>query len=195
MTTLLNEITNKLQNLINNTDVTNEKDIKRTTNYLNALSSHIDAVNREKGFSLSDEQSLLLKRGKVVWIDFGFNIGEEFGGKHPAIILRTLSNNQSLTVVPLDGKSDKPEVEEFRETHDYWVKVPRVFGMANVVRWVNVYRVKEVSTIRVDFKCSHGANVPVETLKDIDTYIEKYRYKSNYNKNHSEKTKFFLKTP
>lgn len=182
MDKLFSEIKTKLEALIQNTDTGNETDVKRTQNYLSALLSHIDAVNREKGFSLSDEQDLLLKRGKVVWVDFGFNIGEEFGGKHPAIILRTLSKKQSLTVIPLDGKSDKPNVEAFRETHDYWVKIPFVFGMAKVTRWVNVYRVKEISTIRVDFKCSHGASVPVETLKTIDSYIEKYRYKSDYEK-------------
>ncbi len=27
-------------------------------------------------------------RGAVVWIEFGFNIGNEFGGRHPAIIMR-----------------------------------------------------------------------------------------------------------
>ncbi len=32
-------------------------------------------------------RKLLLKRGNVVWIDFGFNIGNEFGGMHPAVIL------------------------------------------------------------------------------------------------------------
>lgn len=31
---------------------------------------------------------VILKRGNVVWIDFGFNIGNEFGGMHPAIILK-----------------------------------------------------------------------------------------------------------
>lgn len=31
-------------------------------------------------------KKVILKRGNVVWVDFGFNIGNEFGGMHPAII-------------------------------------------------------------------------------------------------------------
>ncbi|MEF9946672.1 MAG: hypothetical protein RR737_08825 [Lachnospiraceae bacterium] len=30
--------------------------------------------------------NLVLIRGNVVWVEFGFNVGCEFGGKHPAII-------------------------------------------------------------------------------------------------------------
>lgn len=80
MDRIFNEVNEKLLNLINNTDIKNEDDRKRTRNYLLALSSHIDAVNRERDFSLTEEQRAMIKRGNVVWIDFGFNIGKEFGG-------------------------------------------------------------------------------------------------------------------
>ena len=33
-------------------------------------------------------KKILFKRGNVVWVDFGFNIGNEFGGMHPAVILK-----------------------------------------------------------------------------------------------------------
>lgn len=64
--TLLNEVNTKLQDLINNTDIENEEDIKRTKNYLSALLSHIDAVNKERSFVLTKEQWQILKRGNVV---------------------------------------------------------------------------------------------------------------------------------
>ena len=35
-------------------------------------------------------RSLVLIRKAVVWVDFGYNIGTEFGGRHPAIILKNL---------------------------------------------------------------------------------------------------------
>lgn len=179
----LQDVYKKLTALIEQTNQEDENDVKRTVNYLNALSKHIDLICKERTFEIIEEQKALLRRGTVVWVDFGFNIGEEFGGKHPAVILRTLSDKKSLTVIPLDSMSDKPEVEMFRETHDYWVKVPRITGMANITRWVNVYRVKEVSSIRVDFQRSCGAYVPIETLKNIDLHIEQYRYKGRHNKN------------
>ena len=36
---------------------------------------------------------VLFKRGNVIWIDFGFNIGNEFGGMHPAVILKNFDND------------------------------------------------------------------------------------------------------
>lgn len=32
-------------------------------------------------------RSLVLIRKAVIWVDFGYNIGTEFGGRHPAVIL------------------------------------------------------------------------------------------------------------
>ena len=46
-----------------------------------------------------------LKRGNVVWIDFGFNIGNEFGGMHPAIILKNFDNE--IFVLPISSKKPK----------------------------------------------------------------------------------------
>ena len=45
---------------------------------------------------------IILRRGNVVWIDFGFNIGNEFGGMHPAVILKNLDSE--LFVLPLSSK-------------------------------------------------------------------------------------------
>ena len=45
---------------------------------------------------------VLFKRGNVIWLDFGFNIGNEFGGVHPAVILKNFDND--LLVVPISSK-------------------------------------------------------------------------------------------
>lgn len=47
-------------------------------------------------------RKLLLKRGNVVWIDFGFNIGNEFGGMHPAVILKNF--DKDMFVLPVSSK-------------------------------------------------------------------------------------------
>ena len=47
-------------------------------------------------------RKLLLKRGNVVWIDFGFNIGNEFGGMHPAVILKNF--DKDIFVLPVSSK-------------------------------------------------------------------------------------------
>ena len=55
--------------------------------------------------SISDSDStslfkvLYLSKRNIVWVDFGFNIGNEFGGRHPAVILRNLG--EVLLVAPI----------------------------------------------------------------------------------------------
>ena len=46
---------------------------------------------------------VLFKRGNVVWIDFGFNVGNEFGGMHPAVILKNFEKD--LFVLPISSKN------------------------------------------------------------------------------------------
>jgi len=48
----------------------------------------------------------VFRRGCVVWVEFGYNIGVEFGGRHPAIILR--NNRDSLLVAPLSSQVPSP---------------------------------------------------------------------------------------
>lgn len=177
MNTLFNEVCTKLQDLIDNTDIENENDVKRTKNYLTALSSHIDAINREQNFILTEEQKNKLKRGQVVWVDFGFNIGKEFGGKHPAIILRVTSNYQSLTVLPIDGDTTDIEIINKRKQKKYWFEIPYINGMKKMSRWTNVYRITEISSVRVDFDNTQNTYIKFDILDEIDEIIAQYQYK------------------
>ena len=87
-------------------------------------------------------RSLVLIRKSVVWVDFGYNIGTEFGGRHPAIILKNLKD--SLVVIPLSSQEPK--------SMDYNVKVDKVYGYPLMPRWVNVTRITQVSLSRVHFE-------------------------------------------
>lgn len=87
-------------------------------------------------------RSLVLIRKAVVWVDFGYNIGTEFGGRHPAIILKNLKD--SLIVIPLSSQEPK--------TMDYSVKVDKVYGYPLMPRWANVTRITQISLSRVHFE-------------------------------------------
>ena len=184
MNTLLNEVYSKLQDLIDNTDIGNDDDVKRTKNYLSALSSHIDAINRERSFKLTDKQDQILKRGNVVWVDFGFNIGTEFGGRHPAIILKRIKQIDQIIVIPLDSSSDILDTELKRENSNFWVKIlgEEIWGMTNQIRWANVYNITQVSNIRVDFFDNEGNlkyfSVDYEVLDRIDEKVKQFGYNS-----------------
>ena len=87
-------------------------------------------------------RSLVLVRKAVIWVDFGYNIGTEFGGRHPAIILKNLKD--SLVVIPLSSQMPK--------NMDYSVKVDKVYGFPEMPRWANVTRIAQVSLSRVHFE-------------------------------------------
>ena len=184
MDTLLKEVNSKLKELVDKTNIEDEDDIKRTKNYLSALLSHIDAINKERNFALTEEQGQILKRGNIVWIDFGFNIGTEFGGRHPAIILKRIKQLNQIVVIPLDSSSDIPDTELKRENSEFWVKISEneIRGMTNQIRWVNVYNVTQISILRVDFFDNEGNvkcfPVDYEVLDRIDEKIKKFGYNS-----------------
>ncbi|MDD2970840.1 MAG: type II toxin-antitoxin system PemK/MazF family toxin [Lachnospiraceae bacterium] len=87
-------------------------------------------------------RSIVLVRKAVVWVDFGYNIGTEFGGRHPAIILKNLKD--SLIVIPLSSQNPK--------SMEYNVKVDKVYGFPLMDRWANVTRISQVSLSRVHFQ-------------------------------------------
>ena len=87
-------------------------------------------------------RSLVLIRKAVIWVDFGYNIGTEFGGRHPAIILKNLKD--SLIVIPLSSQEPK--------SMDYNVKVDKVYGYPLMPRWANVTRITQISLSRVHFE-------------------------------------------
>lgn len=100
-------------------------------------------------------RSLVLIRKAVIRVDFGYNIGTEFGGRHPAIILKNLKD--SLVVIPLSSQMPK--------NMDYNVKVDKVYGFLEMPRWANVTRITQVSLSRVHFE--QFGDVKPAVLKEI----------------------------
>ena len=196
MDTLLNEVNSKLKDLIDNTDIGNENDVKRTKNYLSALLSHIDAINRERIFELTDKQDQILKRGNVVWVDFGFNIGNEFGGMHPAVILKNFDND--LFVVPIsskkppeyikieqdlkDKKITKDECQKRKEAITEIIELSKINGFRNMLRWARITRMKKISMLRVNFSGTIGTLDGI----DMDAIAEKISTESGNKKTQYE---------
>ena len=105
-------------------------------------------------------RSLVLIRKSVVWVDFGYNIGSEFGGRHPAIILKNLKD--SLIVIPLSSQTPK--------NMEYNVLVDKVYGFPLMPRWANVTRITQVSLSRVHF--DKFGDVKPAILTDISNKLK-----------------------
>ena len=154
-------LNSQIDKLYSSTNKDRDDARKRTHNYFEWLSTKTKFVMDEPSFVCDKEDELV--RGAVVWIEFGFNIGNEFGGRHPAIILR--KTGSSIFVVPLS--SQEPD-----DKKDYHVKVEKVYGFRNMVRWTNVLKLQNVSIQRVDTTASIG-NVKGYVLNDINNALKK----------------------
>lgn len=154
------QVTNSIQTLYDNTDLDNPDDVKRSYNYFDWINTKTQIIKNEKNFVCNELESIV--RGSVVWVEFGFNIGREFGGKHPAIVLRRTGD--SVFVVPLSS-------QEPTNPQKYHVKVEKVYGFKNIVRWTNVLKIQNVSIQRIDFNASIG-NVKGCILNNINDALK-----------------------
>lgn len=105
----------------------------------------------------------LLRRGNVVWVEFGYNIGAEFGGKHPAIIIKNCG--KTLIVMPLSSQQPTPSMQKTSVT------VPKVYNFPLKTRWTNVTRITPISVIRIDFGSDVGSvsNTILKTISNTLT--------------------------
>ncbi len=156
------QLVSQVQLLIDKTDMTDNDDRKRTMNYCDWIDKKTNIVLEEKTFNFNDAKYNMIKRGSVVWVEFGFNIGAEFGGRHPAVVLRRTEG--TIFVVPLS--SQKPN-----RIKPYHVEIKKVYGFKDMERWTNVLKLKNVSLQRVDISSSIG-NVKGDVLDKINSAIK-----------------------
>lgn len=113
---------------------------------------------------------VLFKRGNVIWLDFGFNIGNEFGGMHPAVILKNFDSD--LFVVPISSKKpteyikleqdlqskiiSEEEFEERKNAITEIIELTKINGFRNMLRWARITRMKKISMLRVNFSGTIG---------------------------------------
>lgn len=162
----------KFKNVVNNNYVL------KNNNYI------FNNTNISKEDALLLSKRILFKRGNVVWIDFGFNIGNEFGGMHPAIILKNFNNE--LFVLPISSKKPKEfakiekEYDEGNITFEECnkkkseiveiVQIDSIYRFKDMIRWTNITRMKKVSILRLNFTGTIG-KVDGKYLKIINEKI------------------------
>lgn len=145
-----NDTIKQLRSFTNHTNRNNEKDCKRTKNYLEWLKLKTSIIESEDDFIISDEKNKLIQRGNVLWVNFGFNIGSEFGGQHPAVIIKKMG--KGVFVIPLDSG----KVPKDKKSKTYYVDIPYVYDFPNIRRHCNVYKMVCIDLRRIDFDNTHG---------------------------------------
>lgn len=160
---ILNE---KISEFITGTNVSDLEDKKRSLNYLKWLVRKTNLVQQENIFTIPPAIDPKIVRGSVVWVEFGFNLGREFGGRHPALIWRR--TGESIYVIPLS--SQRPAL--IKQHH---VKVDKVYGFSTMDRWCNVLKIQNISIIRIDTTAAIG-NVKGYVLDAIGAALVRNSY-------------------
>lgn len=133
---------------------------------VNKKGDDIYIINKDKEPNIQEKyfiaNTLVFQEKCVVWVEFGYNIGSEFKGKHPALVLRNAGDN--LIVVPLS--SQEPAAKK-----GYHVKVEKVHKLPMKTRWANIHRIMPISTKRIDFTSPNGS-VGREIMNNISSAIK-----------------------
>ena len=145
-----NNLIRTIRKFTNNTDRSNSKSFKRTVNYLEWCNLKTDIINDESDFELTTEQKDLIKRGNVIWVNFGFNIGSEFGGHHPAIIIKKMG--KGVYVIPVDSG----KIPDEKKGKSYYINIPYIYGFRKMPRHCNIYKMVCIDSRRFDFNGNYG---------------------------------------
>lgn len=126
--------------VITTTDI---KRLQKIDKYLEWLQQKTLKVKEEPTFTA--ESLPYLRRGHVILTQVGFNIGEEFGGRHYAIVLKN-SNQMNKRVLVLPITSQEPKNKQL----PIYVPIGRISGMdPTKYHWANICNITTMSKQRV----------------------------------------------
>ncbi len=100
----IKKLNNSLECFINRDDYKSLKKVDLISYWLEEFSQYI--IDEEK---YDYKRVMRFKRGDIIQLNFGFNIGSEHGGLHYAVVLDkdNLQSSPVVTVVPLSSGSEK----------------------------------------------------------------------------------------
>jgi mRNA interferase MazF len=133
------QIYNNLRGLIDNTAITT----KVKESYLKWLQAKTEMLTNEKIF---DPRTLpYYKRGEVILANFGFNVGEEYGGNHYAIVLRDSRESQGkILVLPITSQEPKSKHLPI------YIEIGSIIGLTkHKHHWANILNITNISKQRI----------------------------------------------
>ena len=156
----------ELLNVLNTTKNTLDKyyDIHKDEDFSNKRNTpkdYLEWVDKKTKIILNSPEFIekskeCIIRGDVVWVEFGFNIGEEFSGRHPAVVLK--NGGKTLLVLPITSK----QPTEKQLASKTYVELSKIYNFKSMRRWVNIFNINPISIERIDFSKKKG------NIKGID---------------------------
>jgi len=114
---------------------------KKAVIYIEWLKSKLQYILKEDSYD--PKRDVYYKRGEIVHVNLGFNIGNELGGKRFAIVCWSPQSSGTMTIIPIT--SEKPG-----STHNQNIHV--LLGELlddGIVNWAKVEQIRAVSKLRV----------------------------------------------
>ena len=125
------------------------KDIKNNPkNYLEWIDKKTKIIINSPNFIKKSKE--LIVRGDVIWVEFGYNIGEEFSGRHPAVVLK--NGGKTLLVLPITSK----QPTEKQLASKIYIELGKIYNFRTMRRWVNIFNITPISIERIDFTKEKG---------------------------------------
>ena len=161
-----------------------EKVDKKTRNiFFESIISGSRILLKEKTENFDTSNLQYIRRNSIVWVDFGFNAGHEFGGRHPAVVLKYINNGEDVYVIPIDGHPlpiKKRKLDGSPKAGCVEIPVSDsqgsiIFNMEGRDRWCDVRRLRCISWLLIDFK-----NVGAYMRKDFVDKIEQEVLRNAY---------------
>ena len=177
----------ELLNVLNATKNTLDKyyDIHKDEDFSNKRNTpkdYLEWVDKKTKILINSPQFIekskeCIIRGDVVWVEFGFNIGEEFSGRHPAVVLK--NGGKTLLVLPITSK----QPTEKQLASKIYIEISKIYNFKSMRRWVNIFNINPISIERIDFSKKKG-NIKGIDLDNIskaflDSDLFKYRPAKN----------------
>ena len=103
----IRSLNNLLEGFINDSS---EQHLKKAHLISYWIKDYVRMISFEENFEPT--RNIAYKRGNIVKLNFGFNIGNEYGGLHYGIVLdnKNAHNSPVVTVIPLTSQKDNKAV-------------------------------------------------------------------------------------
>lgn len=143
------------------------------------FNDYFNIFQNSEYFKNSENPLPELKKGNIILVELGFNIGMEFGGRHYCIVLKNSSlTNKRVLVLPIT--TQKPsDYDIFKDT--IYIQFSKIQGLTakkdkdspnSHKRWVNILNIRTISKDRIIYPIERGMpNMEKGQMREISMRI------------------------
>ncbi|MBR0598590.1 type II toxin-antitoxin system PemK/MazF family toxin [Sinanaerobacter chloroacetimidivorans] len=124
--------------------------------------------------SFSPQRLIPYKRGTILHVHFGFNVGSEIGGSHYCIVMENNNNPESKTIVimPLSSLSHGKTKESLHHSEVYLGKIIPWEQKESYAMPLQIRAISKLRIIKPKIKSDSIAKINAEQLTELDNKLK-----------------------